>query len=101
MQVSNCCNANFLPESDVCSDCKEHASPVIVYDQDEAIDKIIAYECGEFDHIDTIRLFSHLLRTGEAWTLQGHYGRMAEALIANGYLEHSGEILTFSPEFDG
>lgn len=26
-EVSNCCNATLIPETDVCSDCKEHSEP--------------------------------------------------------------------------
>lgn len=49
------------------------------------IDKIIAYEQGELDDDSTIELFQELINTGMAWTLQGHYGRTAKALIEGGY----------------
>jgi len=48
------------------------------------VDQIIAYECDELDFNDTIKLFQQLIETGQAWQLQGHYGRTAERLIEEG-----------------
>ncbi len=50
------------------------------------IDKIIAYENGELDTDETVELFQDLVNSGMAWTLQGHYGRTAKALIEAGYV---------------
>ena len=50
-----------------------------------SIDKIMAYENGELNDEDTIRLFQDLIDSGLAWSLQGHYGRTAHALIEAGY----------------
>ena len=27
-KLSNCCNKPFIKESDICSECKEHATPI-------------------------------------------------------------------------
>lgn len=60
----------------------------------DLVGHIIAHEGGELDDTGTLKLFSHLVRSGQAWSLQGHYGRAAEALIDNGYIEaNTGRIL--------
>ena len=56
------------------------------------IDLIIAYEEGELSDFETVNLFADLVRTGLAWSLQGHYGRVAHALIEAGYLDHEGNV---------
>ena len=55
----------------------------------DPIDKIIAYEDDELDDEETIELFQHLVDTGLAWSLQGHCGRTAAALIKAGYVEEN------------
>ena len=50
----------------------------------DCLGNIIAYESGELDEAGSIRLFQHLIDTGLAWSLQGHYGRTAAALCQRG-----------------
>ena len=57
------------------------------------VDKIIAYENGELKAKDTLRLFANLIKSGQAWSLQGHYGRVASGLIEGGYISKKGKIL--------
>ncbi|WJN62843.1 hypothetical protein [Streptomyces phage phiScoe2] len=63
-----------------------------------AID-LISYEEGMLDDGDTLALFGTLVKTGMAWTLQGHYGRTARNLIDSGYLTEEGEVTEFA-EFE-
>ncbi len=53
--------------------------------------KIIEYECGDLDDGAVIDLFQELLDSGLCWRLQGHYGRMAQALLDNGFIFKKGE----------
>ncbi len=55
-------------------------------------DAIVAYEEGDLDTAGTLELFADLIRDGHAWTLQGHYGRAAHALIVDGLISPDGEI---------
>jgi hypothetical protein len=54
--------------------------------QAQVIDKIIRYEQEGLNEDDTIALFQELVDSGLAWQLQGHYGRVATALIEAGYV---------------
>ncbi len=56
------------------------------------IDKLIAYEEGMLDGAGMVYLFAELVRNGMAWSLQGHYGRMASRLIDTGILTKDGDI---------
>lgn len=45
---------------------------------------IMDYEVGSMDMERMTEGFQYLIDTGQAWTLQGHYGRVATALITAG-----------------
>lgn len=48
------------------------------------LDQMIAWENGELDEADEADLFQALVESGQAWTLQGMYGRRAATLLADG-----------------
>lgn len=56
------------------------------------IDLIIQYESGELDDQQVVFLFADLVRTGQAWMLQGHYGRTAQRLIEAGWIDKKGNV---------
>jgi len=56
------------------------------------VDYIMAFEEGSLSDKDVVKLFSYLVKTGKAWTLQGFYGRTAMNLIEQGYIDKSGKI---------
>jgi hypothetical protein len=49
------------------------------------VDFIMAYEAGELGEKAIIEGFQMLINSGMVWQLQGHYGRMATALINDGF----------------
>lgn len=59
----------------------------------DLVGALMDYEQGEADADDVLALFSHLVRTGTAYAMQGHYGRQANELISSGWLSATGEIL--------
>lgn len=53
----------------------------------DVVGAIMAYEGGDMESEEEVfELFQHLVDTGQAWTLQGSYGRMANGLIEEGYI---------------
>ena len=58
----------------------------------DLVGSIIAYEGGDLDTRDTVKLFAGLIKSGDAWTLQGSYGRTAKAMIEAGVISEAGEI---------
>lgn len=59
----------------------------------DLVNKIIQYEDGEMENNEVLELFSELVKNGMAWTLQGSYGRMAQALITSKHLDSQGNIV--------
>lgn len=56
-------------------------------DHTNALDYMIAWEQGDLSDDETVGLFQYLVNTGQAWTLQGMYGRQAAALIDAGLVQ--------------
>lgn len=53
--------------------------------------RIIEFETGEATEEQVIELFQYLVDSGLAWTLQGSYGRIAQALLEEGIITKKGE----------
>jgi hypothetical protein len=47
----------------------------------DVIAGLLAYEQDDLDDAGTIQLFQYLIKSGLAWTLDAHYGRVANYLI--------------------
>lgn len=56
-------------------------------------EKVMRYEDGLMDREETIDFFQELVDSGEAWSLQGSYGRMAEMLIKSGFVLDTHNVL--------
>jgi hypothetical protein len=54
---------------------------------------IIAFETGALSKRGVLQLFARLIETGQAWTLQGSYGRAANGMIEAGLITEDGEIV--------
>ena len=64
------------------------------------VNDIIDYEEGKLNDAQTLKLFSSLVRSGAVWSLQGHYGRTASALIQDGWIDSDG-FITEKAELNG
>lgn len=58
----------------------------------DIVGRIMDYEAGMLEDDEVIELFAELVSSGMAWRLQGHYGRMATALIDQGFITQNGEV---------
>lgn len=54
---------------------------------------LMGYEDGELTEPAIVDLFAHLIKTGMAWDLQGHYGRTAAGFIKANVIDEFGDIL--------
>lgn len=59
----------------------------------DLVDLIMDYEGGELSAEDTVFFFSHLVKYGLAWQLQGAYGRFAVYLMELGILAPNGDLV--------
>ncbi len=57
----------------------------------DLIGDIIAFENGELEDQEVVDLFQKLIDNGQAWTMQGMYGRTATILIDRGLCHVKGE----------
>jgi hypothetical protein len=56
------------------------------------VDYIMKFEGDNMTVAEMLSLFSYLIKTGQAWTLQGMYGRQAKALIDAKTISKTGVI---------
>lgn len=56
------------------------------------VNQLMAYEEGAMTPEQERKLFSALIKSGDAWRLQGHYGRTAQAYIESGQIDSKGRI---------
>lgn len=56
-------------------------------------DLLIRFETEHMIAGEVIELFSELIKTGDAWSLQGSYGRIANGFIEAKYISKDGTIL--------
>lgn len=59
----------------------------------DMLSQMMDFEQGQLSEIETVKLFSYLVKTKMAWKLQGFYGRTAHNLIDSGVLDKKGNIL--------
>ena len=53
----------------------------------DPVNDIMAFEDGSLDEKGTKKLFQHLVNTGQAWHLQGSYGRAADMMLRSGFIK--------------
>lgn len=92
------CGASWCSRCDpapsaLCHSCHGRGHSTAEIDPAPDIGAIMAYEQGDLDDAACLELFAGLVKSGAAWTLQGHYGRTAANLIERGYLSKGGEVL--------
>lgn len=56
------------------------------------VTQLIKYDNHELGEKEIITLFQHLVDTGMAWQLEGHYGRMADFLLRCGNIKSREEV---------
>ena len=66
-----------------------NADPALIINEANALDYMMQFEDGTIASPDGVKLFQYLIDTGQAWTLQGMYGRTAMTLINNGLCHRS------------
>jgi hypothetical protein len=59
----------------------------------ELVDQMMEYECFMLNDSETLDMFAEMIKSGMAWSLQGHYGRTASSLIEDGWIDRNGNLL--------
>lgn len=59
----------------------------------DSLSMMMDFENGQLSEVDSIKLFSYLVKTKMAWKLQGFYGRTAHQLIESGILDRNGNVM--------
>lgn len=59
------------------------------HDANDLVGSMMAYEVGELGFADTVRLIQRLIDDGTVWSLQGCYGRQADAFIRVGHCHYA------------
>jgi hypothetical protein len=59
----------------------------------DLIDQMMDYEMGILSDIETLDMFSTIIKEKMQYNLQGHYGRTVTSLIIDGWLDRNGNIL--------
>jgi hypothetical protein len=54
----------------------------------DTLDLMMAWEDDTLSDANTVVLFQRLVNNGQAWKLQGMYGRTASAMLAAGVIKH-------------
>ena len=60
---------------------------------ERCLDLLIKFETEHMSSSEVIELFSELIKTGDAWKLQGIYGRTANGFIEAEFIAPDGTIL--------
>ena len=55
--------------------------------------QLMDYEMGVLKYDEMLELFGQLIASGIVWSLQGSYGRTAQRLIEEGYIDRQGNLL--------
>lgn len=63
--------------------------------RDEHLRMLGDYEAGALSDAEVLELFAGLIASGDAWTLQGYYGRAAARFIEDKLISEDGRINWF------
>lgn len=65
---------------------------VPIVNKSNLVNYIMDFEGGNMSVASYLSLFSYLIKTKQAYSLQGNYGRTAESLIRRGLINRDGTI---------